>query len=501
MPFLVIILVACIVAVSLPSVYRSSTTILIEEQEIPKEFVTSTVTSYADQRIESINRRITSFARLLDIIERLDLYPEMKGTHTIDEMVATMAGDISLEPIRTELIDHRTGRLVDTTIAFELAYEGRDPDVVQQVANVLATLFLEENIKERVQKVEETSSFLEGEIAKIQGELSDVESRIASFKQKHMNELPEMLQLNLQSLNNIERNIELANQQLRNLKEREIYLQTQLSSVEPFLENEEELISKKRLAELKVQLVELTQRLLEKHPDVQKAKAEVTELEAIVDNLERSKNNSPDNPTYITLSAQHAGILSDIKSTQEQIQELNSAAEKYRSRMAATPHVEDEYNDLVTAKKNTQAKFDDLMAKLMEARVAHGLEKEQKGERFAILEAARLPEKPYKPNRMAIILIGIVLGIGAGVGTGALLEFGDDRIHNAEVLIRATQLPVLAGIPVISNTRDKIIRRLRQMAYVCGLFAIAAVGLAVIHFQIIDLHVVWANLAQRVING
>ena len=63
---------------------------------------------------------------------------------------------------------------------------------------------------------------------------------------------------------------------------------------------------------------------------------------------------------------------------------------------------------LLIAKKNTQAKFDDLTAKLMEARVAHGLEREQKGERFTILEAPRLPEKPYKPNRMAIILIGFV---------------------------------------------------------------------------------------------
>jgi len=46
-PSLVVLVVAILVAVLLPSIYQSSSTILIEEQQIPQEFVRSTVTGFA----------------------------------------------------------------------------------------------------------------------------------------------------------------------------------------------------------------------------------------------------------------------------------------------------------------------------------------------------------------------------------------------------------------------------------------------------------------------
>jgi hypothetical protein len=78
--------------------------------------------------------------------------------------------------------------------------------------------------------------------------------------------------------------------------------------------------------------------------------------------------------------------------------------------------VEKAYNALLIERNNTQAKYNDLMAKYMESQVAHGLEKEQKGERFTMIDPARFPERPVKPNRMAIVLIGFVLAVGGGVG-------------------------------------------------------------------------------------
>ena len=106
---------------------------------------------------------------------------------------------------------------------------------------------------------------------------------------------------------------------------------------------------------------------------------------------------------------------------------------------------------MVLDRNNTQAKYEDLLRKTMEANVAMGLEREQKGERFTLIDPARLPEKPYKPNRRAIILIGLVLGIGAGVGFAALREFSDQAIHNPDGLARISSLPILVSIPDIMS--------------------------------------------------
>jgi uncharacterized protein involved in exopolysaccharide biosynthesis len=210
---------------------------------------------------------------------------------------------------------------------------------------------------------------------------------------------------------------------------------------------------RQRLAELNVQLVNLKNKFSEEYPDVIKTKAEIAELE------KRLRNNAaagvpqrPDNPAYINLSSQLSSTRSEISSVNNQISDLKNRREGYKRSLAVSPQVEQEYKALLMERANTQAKYDDLMRKHMEAKVSQGLEKEQKGERFTIIDPARMPEKPYKPNRLAIMLIGLVLGVGAGVGTAAAREYTDASVHNSDTLSAATEFPVLATIPVIAKT-------------------------------------------------
>jgi uncharacterized protein involved in exopolysaccharide biosynthesis len=233
---------------------------------------------------------------------------------------------------------------------------------------------------------------------------------------------------------------------------------------------------------------------------VVKARAEIAELENQLAEAERkpAKNKSrPDNPAYITLSAQLASTRSEIGSVSAQLTELNLDAAEYRNRIAATPKVEEAYNVLLNARNNTQVKYDDLVGKLMEARVAHGLEKEQKGERFTLIEPPRLPEKPFKPNRLAIMLIGMVLGVGAGVGLAALREFSDDAVRDGDSLTMATRFPVLAGIPRIMTESDLAAQRWKRLAIAGGVVGVVVLGLVVFHFFVMDLDIFWAKLMRK----
>ena len=488
------------IALALPSIYKSTSTILIEEQDIPADFVMTTVTSYAEQRLQSINQRIMSSSRLMEIIQRFGLYKEYADKWTTEEMVEKMREDTVLEPISAEVIDHRTGRPTAATIAFTLSYEGKSPNKVQQVANVMTSLFLSENLQVRERQAEETTTFLEAEMAKVKVELADLEAKIAAFKNEHINELPEVMQLNIQSLDRLEREITLANEQLRNLKEKQEYYRTQLASVEPYLENEEEIVSRRRLEELKVQLVALTKRFAEQYPDVKKTRAEIADLEQKLEGMENSQKTNgkpPDNPAYINLSAQLAGTRTEIASVRRQIENLGRAADDYRRRIAGTPNVEEAYNGLIAERNNTLAKYDDMMRKHMEARVAQGLEKEQKGERFTLIDPARLPEKPFKPNRLAIILIGVVLGFGAGIGLAALREFSDDTVWTVDQLIRLSSFPVLANIPDIMSPKDIRHRRVVRAAVLGGTALVIASGLSVFHFLVMDLNIFWVKLMRK----
>ena len=498
LPALFVFLATGLVAFLLPSVYKSTATILIEDQEIPQDFVMATVTGFAEQRIQSINQRIMSTSRLMEIIREFGLYNDLKDRWTTEEIIEKMREEIRLDTISTEVMDRRTGRPTVATIAFTLSYEGKDPSKVQKVADRLTSLYLEENLKVRARQTEDTYTFLEDELNRVQQELSKKEKAIAEFKEGHINTLPELIQVNMQSLNNIERSQERMEEQLRGLKEREGYLQTQLSitDTDPIQKSEDE----RRLEVLEVQLVALKTKYSDVFPDVIKTTQEIGKLREKIESDQTdsdAKGAPPENPAYVQIASQLSAVQADMGTVQRQIAELAQRAALYRLRIEQTPRVEEQYNDLVSQRNNMRAKTNDLMQKLMEARVAHGLEKGQKGERFTLIDPARFPERPFKPNRLAILLIGIVLGTGAGVGFGALREFTDHSVRKPEALALATGIPVLASIPEIVTAKDRRRKWIRRALWAVSIMALVAGGIAFFHFFVMDLDVFWAKLMRK----
>jgi polysaccharide biosynthesis transport protein len=505
-PFLVVFALAAVVALVLPPIYRSTSTILIEDQEVPRELVMATVTSYAEQRLQTITQRVMSTTRLLEIINRFNLYAEERQKKTTEEVIEKMRKDIKFTTINADVVDRRTGRPTAATIAFTLSYDGESAPVVSQVANVLASLYLEENLKQREQQTEGTSKFLGDEAETIKKQLMALEARIAAFKQKNLEALPELLGTNLGSMDRIDRDLDQLKDQLRTLREKESYLRAQLASIPSEGASQDKML----LKELKAKLVQLRSRASDRHPDVIKAKAEIAELEARVEASVRanpegakkeaaylSNQDQADNPAYVNLASQLAGTISDVDSVKRQIEEQTKKRESYRRRTEATPRVDEEYKNLMVERNNAQLKYDDLMKKTMEAKVGQGLEKGQLGERFTIIDPARLPEKPVKPNIPVILLIGAFLGIGAGVGTASLKEYGDHSVRNERDLTALVPVAVLASIPEILTEKDRAHHRKKAWAVAGGAVAAVVVVVLILHFLVMDLDVVWARLARK----
>ncbi len=544
-PFLVVFGITTIVAFVLPSVYQASSTILIETQQIPPDFIRSTVTSYAEERLKVISQEIMSRANLSDIIARFGLYGDMKGKSTTEETVTKMRDDIKLETISAAREGSKS-----TTVAFTLSYEGRDPNKVQNVANALASLYLEANLKTRTSNAETTVQFLENQVELYRKQCSELEAKIAGFKEKHMGELPELFQLNLQTEQQMRNQLDTIDRDMRTLQDRKILLEGQLSTVKPSSPATQDEPTK-RLKELKSRLVTLTSSFSEKHPDVVRVKKEVAELEQqlqVKDDLAKkrkeleekrtslnqllgratekhpdvirlkkeiaqceeeiaqgerhqtsvSATENPDNPAYIGLKTQISATELDIAALKKQRTELHQKWMAYLQRLDKAPQVEFRFTDLARDHDNAKTKFRETMDKLMEAKQGLTLEESQAGERFTIIDPAHFPERPAKPNRPAIVLIGLILGLGAGIGYAAVVEFADTSIRDAGDLQEVTGLPVLAVIPRIISEEELAASGGRKWLYVAlGIAVFLVVVLTVIHFAVMDIEVLWFKVLRR----
>ena len=555
-PAALILVLSAAVAFLLPPAYRSSATILIEQQEIPSDLVRSTVTSYADQRIQLISQRVMTSANLQRIVEKFGLYAEELETESMLTVLEEMREDIGLEMINADVVDPAKGKAVQATIAFTLSYVNESPLLAQKVANELVTLFLNENLKQRSELASETSSFLTGEAEKLKKRIGVLEAALAEFKEKNINRLPELMQLNLQLMERTERELTEVRRQIRSLEERRIYLNAELAQLSPnsmlysadggrifspedrlkdlraryttaaatYSENHPDLVKMRkeiaalekevqsdevalefqtRLKDLNARLVGLRERYSAPHPDVKKVQRTINSVQqALQRELARERPAKaaapkPDNPAYIQLQAQLDAAESDLASYRNTEAELRARLDDYEKRITGAPQVEREYKNLTRDYENALAKYQEIKAKQMQAELAETLEKENKGEQFSLIEPPQLPEEPEKPNRLAILFLGFIFSMAGGIGTVAVSEAMDDSIHGARGVVEAVGMPPLAVIPYITNRADHRRNLARRLFRSLLFLAVIGGGAALIHFFFMPLDVLWFSILRR----
>jgi succinoglycan biosynthesis transport protein ExoP len=285
--FIVCFLAMAALAMLLPPTYRSAGTILIEQQEMPQELVRSTVTSYADERVQVISKRVMTTETLLNIIRRYDLYPQERAKETREALLGRMRKDIGMKMISADVIDPRSGRPTAATIAFEVSYKSRSPDLAAKVANELTTLYLNENLNNRTQLARDAATFLEAEGDRINRQIADLEAKLAQFKDKNFQKLPELSQLNMTLLDRTEEELRSAENRRDSLEQQQVYLEAQLVQLKPnstvFSDTGERIVSAAdRLKQARSQLASVRALYAPDHPDVIRLTREVEGLEKSV---------------------------------------------------------------------------------------------------------------------------------------------------------------------------------------------------------------------------
>lgn len=543
------------VALVLPPTYMASATILIEQQEIPQELVRSAVTSFADQRVQVISQRVMTTQNLLGLIERYGLYPDIRLSKPREVLLQKMRQDIGLRMISADVIDPRSGRPMQATIAFSVSYQNHSPELALKVANDLTSLYLNENLTSRAQMAEQTSSFFSQEAERLQKRILDLDKQLSDFKQKNQDKLPDLAQLNVQVSQRTELDLRDAENHIGAMDAQRVLLEAQLVQINPTMQVFSDtglrvMSAEDRLKSLKSQLAGFKARYASGHPDIVNTEREVEGLEKqvksddgtsdvarqlnearaelaraqekyspdhpdvvrltrVVQELEKSLAGAPangvwnkerahaDNPAYIQVKGQLDALAVERESALKKRDELHAKLDEYERRLAQAPAVERQYRALARDLDGAQLKYQEMRSKQSEVQVSQNLETEHKGERFTMIEPPMPPEKPISPNRILILIMGFVLSLGAGAGAVVMREKLDGSVRGVKDMRTLLNVPPLAAIPlIVTRAEHRTHKRIVLSSWMGAVASVMSVAVAV-HLFVRPLDVVWISLLRR----
>ncbi len=485
-PILIAGLIYCLTA---PLTYKASALIVVVPQKVPESYVRTTVTGRNDERIRGIVQQITSRTSLEKLIKQYNLYPEMRQKYPMEIVVEHMKKDLEVESPRNER---------QTT--FHVSFQGRNPRLVAKVTNAFANLFVEQNLKLRESQSTNTAKFLEEELGKIYVKLKKREETLKKYKMEHMGELPEQRQSNLTTLAALQRQLQDIQENIRRAEDRKLLIRQQLSDQRTSLnlvqsqqgaQSRHGATSNLSLPELKERLRILLSRYTENHPDVIALKKAIAKQEKLLqihkENAAESSAPAPSltgNPALDALKLQLRSTEFEIRQLKEEKRNVEKQIALYQKRIENTPKREQELIDLTRDYENLKQTYDDLLQKKLEAEQAAALERRQQGEQFRIVDPARVPERPVKPDLKKLIPIILVVAFGFSVGLAFIIDLLSNKYYDPDDVKADLGLEILACIPLLLSPEEIRRRRLKNLALsfaaVCG-YAVV-LGLSVLLF-------------------
>jgi polysaccharide chain length determinant protein (PEP-CTERM system associated) len=485
---------AVLVSKQLPNQFRSETLIMLIPPRIPDAYVKAAVTTSIADRLNSLEDQIMSRSRLERIILDLNLYPKLRRTMPMEDVVQRMRLDIDLKTESKE--------------SFRITYVSQEAKTAQSTTERLASLFIEESIRDRENVAEDTNQFLDAQLEDAKRRLLEHEKKLEEYRTRYGGELPTQVTSNLQAIQNAQVQLQTLSETADRARERRLLLERQVAEAEaemavippppagtpapntPSTEPASVQLQRMR-AFLEAQLT----RLKPEHPDVKATQRQIRELEAkVAEEASKRPEASVSTPTDALrdlpaaerarqqrirdYKLQIADIDRQLAEKQEQERKLRGIVSEYQAKLDAVPKRESELVELTRDYTTLQASYQSLLVKREDAQLAASLGRRNIGEQFKVLDPAKAPERPFSPNRLAIDLGGAGGGLAFGLLLIALLEYRDSSLRSEDDVVRVLRVRVLALVPEMPSGTAHRSKKWRLALIGAAVVVLAASGAA-----------------------
>jgi uncharacterized protein involved in exopolysaccharide biosynthesis len=490
---------AILLAFSLPETYSSPAVFRFERpaiSDLQGNGARGDNDNYIDQYVSKLKDSVFGVESLAAIIKRLGLYPELKGTP--QAAVVKLGKDLHLDMIKEKILDPQSGHEKDINSGFQVSYDGKTPEIAQKLSQILADQFIVVGRQIRHDREMATAAFIETEAERYRVQIAGLESKLADFKQQHINDLPESAQTNISAKDRTEQDMANIDEQIRTLQQNQTFLTAQLQENQAnpdsetlrrledeyarkkttYDENHPDMVTLRRQIELLKRgglaqgsslqsqletqrqiLVETRQRYSEDHPDVRRIQRTISTLEARIAAGEKADQPiAPSNPIVVQLRTQLTGNANQIASLEARKAELREKLAHLQNLLVSSPQVEKDYEVLTRDVTLAREKYDELLKRKMDAEFGAAASLAGRGDEFHLILSPTLPSSPSKPSRPGILVIGAIIAAMLSLGAVFFAEAIDPNVRGRRDLHDLLEVSPLAVVPEIQNS---VSRRLR----------------------------------------
>lgn len=470
-------------ALILPPTYRAEARMVVLSEQIPGQLAESTVRTEAVEQLQIIRQRILTREVLLDIANRLNVYPGGRDPATgqrlrLDEMVEDLRARIDITTESGRRRNQPAATLVN------VAFTADRPNLASAVTNEIVTMILRQDTTIRTGRSGETLEFFEQQVERLDGELSEQGARIIRFQEENRDALPDSLEFRRgqllaaqERLRQIDLDEDTLSNQRQNLEA--IYAatgETPGEAVETLspeaaalkeMEDRYRVQSITRSAEdprvkaLARQIEALRVVVEQQEAEVARAAAEATGADPEV--------TAPLSPFELQLQE----IDRQVTALGEERVRLGEQMEALQESISRTPAVAVTLDQLQRDYENVRSEYDRAVTARARAETGDQIEALSKGERIEVIEQAAPPGAPTSPDRPKLIAAGLGGGLLAGLALVALLELLNNAVRRPVEITDKLDITPLATLPFV-RTRGEVVRR---RAMIAGAFAVVLAGL------------------------
>jgi succinoglycan biosynthesis transport protein ExoP len=519
--WLPIVLVATLFAVALPSEYGSTATFQLKTELNDQ----TKGDNYADRYISGLTGPVLGSPELRAALSALAPYPRL----TADPAAALkkLQADVGVTMLTQKILDPVTGLERNINTGFTVTYLNRDPQTAQRVADWLANAFIMDSRRAAAAQVTKESLFYAAEADRQREKITASEARLAQFKERNYDRLPNTTQANLSVKSLTEQDLAGIERDLRAQQQNRTFIQQQLqqaraagANVDTLRALEDEYQKKAavydpnhpdmialrqqidamrrgevtagasttlegQLAAERATLAEMRQRYSEDHPDVKRLERTIKNQEARIASGEKDDvTNVGRTPAVVQLETQLNGVDTQIAALEQQRVELRDKLANLQGRLQSTPEVERAYDTLDRDAGTARREYDQLINKRMDADVRAAAIQIGTADQFTLVSPPLVPSGPAKPPRIGIALIGLFGATLLALMTALAATAVDFSVRGSHDVLTLLNMAPIGIVPVIRNA-EFAHRRSRRLTALAAATVIAIPALyALIRFAV-----------------